>query len=139
MTRSGQQTADITTIDFFERLRAALNDSADFRRSTEWIDCAVLLRLGDELTVWMKWYRGQIIDLHEGPSPLGFTFALSAPAQTWRKIVDLPEGSRQPWARLFNYGELAVDGDVFAYVRVNEALYLMCAHIRSIATGEELR
>jgi hypothetical protein len=58
----------------------------------------------------MKWYRGRIIDLHEGPSPLGFTFALVAPPEAWRQVVELLPNSHRSWAKLLHFGEIATEG-----------------------------
>src|SRR4051812_21364262 len=88
--------SDFPSIELFEAVRDAVNADADFRRATEWFDGSVLIRIGD-FAVWMKWYKGQIIDLHEGPDMLGYTFALSAPQETWQQVFDLPRKSWRPW------------------------------------------
>jgi hypothetical protein len=125
-------TASVFDMRFFEKVRDAVNEDPVFRRATEWFDGSVLLKIGD-FSVWMKWYRGRIIDLHEGPSPLGFTFALVAPLQTWRGIFELPRHSYRPWAKLLHYGEIATEGNMLEASRVLEAQFILLSHIE--ATG----
>ena len=83
----------------------------------------------------MKWYRGQVIDLHEGIDLLGFTFSLTAPEKVWRGIIDLPRTSYKSWAKLFNFGEIAVGGDIVAATRVQEATFIMASHIHDMGNG----
>jgi hypothetical protein len=135
MTTATQTTLDFPSYAFLESVRDALNADPDFQRATEWFDGSLLLRLGD-LTVWMKWYRGRVIDMHEGPDPLGYTFSLSAPAEVWRGVIDLPATSYRPWARLFQFGEIATDGNIIEATRVLEAQFILAAHIRAIGNGE---
>jgi hypothetical protein len=125
---------ELGTYAFFERVRDAVNADPEFRRATEWFDGSVLLRVGD-LAVWMKWYKGQIIDMHEGPDPLGYTWAETAPLDVWRRIVDLPRNSYRPWAKLLHYGEIAVEGNVIEATRLTEARHVFLSHLHDLATG----
>lgn len=116
---------------FLEVVRDALNADPEFGRATAWFDGSVLLRLGD-LAVWMKWYRGHVIDMHEGPDLLGCTFSLSAPAAVWRGIIELPRTSYRPWAKLFQFGEIATEGNIVEATRVLEAQFILASHIHEI-------
>lgn len=126
--------ATLQSLKFFERVRDAVNADPDFATGTEFFDGSVLLKIGD-FSVWMKWYRGQIIDIHEGPDLLGFTFALVAPLETWRDIWDLPRASYRPWGKLFNFGEIATEGDALAATRVLEATFVFIGHVEAIGAG----
>jgi hypothetical protein len=125
---------ELGTYAFFERVRDAVNADPEFRRATEWFDGSVLLRVGD-LAVWMKWYKGQIIDMHEGPSPLGYTFAHTAPLEVWQQIAELPHNVYTPWAKLLHYGEIAVEGNVIEATRLTEARHVFLSHLHDLATG----
>jgi hypothetical protein len=133
-TATAPGRTELGTYAFFERVRDAVNADPDFRRATEWFDGSVLLRVGD-LMVWMKWYRGQIIDMHEGPSPFGYTFAQSAPLEVWQQIVDLPRDCYRPWAKLLHYGDIALEGNIIEATRVLEARFILVSHIHDLATG----
>ncbi|MDQ2621831.1 MAG: hypothetical protein M3Y45_02200 [Actinomycetota bacterium] len=121
---------------FFEAVRDSVNSDPEFSRATQWFDGAVLLRIGD-LDVWMKWYRGQIIDMHEGIDPLGQTFSLVAPLETWRGIIDLPRTSYRPWAKLFNFGEIATEGNIVEASRVLEAQFIFVSHIEKLGRAAQ--
>lgn len=121
-------------VAFFEAVREATNVDPAFRRATEWFDGSVLLRLGEE-QIWMKWYRGQIIDLQQGPSPLGYTFSLEAPLSVWEEIWTLPRQSYRPWAQLIHYGRIATAGSLIEANRVTEAVYAFVSHIHRLGEG----
>jgi hypothetical protein len=127
-------TAEFPSYAFFEQVRDALNADPRFARSTEWFDGSVLLTIGDQ-HIWMKWYRGRVIDMHEGIDLLGSTFTLTAPLDVWRGVIDMPRKSYQPWAKLFNFGDIATGGDIIAATRVLEATFVMAAHIHEIGNG----
>jgi hypothetical protein len=135
MTTATQTIPDFPSYAFLEAVRDALDADPEFARATEWFDGSVLLRFGD-LAVWMKWYRGRVIDMHEGPDPLGHTFSLSAPADVWQGVIDLPPTSYQPWAKLFQFGEIVTDGNIVDATRVLEAQFILADHIRRIGRGE---
>lgn len=116
--------ADFPSLGFFERVCARLGEDPVFREGTEFFDGSVLLEIGD-FKLWMKWYRGRVIELHEGPDLLGFTFALRAPLETWRGIWELPRTSYKPWAKLFNFGEIATDGNALEATRVLEPTFAL--------------
>lgn len=126
--------ADFPSLEFFERVRAATASDPVFRRGTEYFDGSVLLEV-DDFAVWMKWYRGAIIDMHEGADRLGFTFALRASLETWRGIWELPRTALTPWARLFNYGEIVTDGDAVAAGRVLEATFALITQMENEGRG----
>jgi hypothetical protein len=136
MTTATPTTLDFPSYAFLEAVRDALDADPDFARATAWFDGSVLLRLGD-LAVWMKWYRGRVIDMHEGPDPLGYTFSLTAPAAVWQGVIDLPATSYQPWAKLFQFGEIVTGGNLIEATRVLEAQFIVADHIRRIGRGEE--
>jgi hypothetical protein len=125
------------SLENFEEVRDAVNADLEFRRATDLVDASVLLKIGD-FSVWMKWYRGQIIDVHEGPDILGFTFALVAPLETWREVFDLPRTCYQPWAKLYNFGEIAIEGNVLEATRLLEATYILTSHIEALGTGRSV-
>lgn len=122
--------ADFPSLPFFERVAEAAAGDAVFRAGTEHFDGSVLLEIGD-FTVWMKWYRGGIIDMHEGADLLGYTFALRAPRETWTGIWELPRTSYRPWARFFNYGDIVTDGNVVEATRVRPATFAFIGRMQA--------
>jgi hypothetical protein len=84
----------------------------------------------------MKWYRGQVIDVHGGPSLFGFTFALNGSADAWRELVEMPLTSYRSWARILASGAIGPEGNIFEYRRMTEAVYTLCYHVRQLSRGE---
>jgi hypothetical protein len=123
-------------LEFMRALQAQLNESARFRECTAWWDGAVLLKAGGQ-SAWMKWYKGQVIDVQEGPSPLGFTFALTGSADSWTELIQADLTSYRSWARLFASGGLVPEGNIFEYRRMSEAVYTLCYHIRRLGSGRD--
>ncbi len=119
------------SIEFFERVRDEVNDDPEFARLTQLFDGAILLKIGD-FRLWMKWYRGRIIDLHEGPDPLGHTYSLSASEAVWRRVIEMPDTSNRAWAKLFQFGDIATEGDILAATRIMPAQFRFVATIRNI-------
>lgn len=120
--------ADFPSLAFFERVREEVSQDPGFRGGIEHFDGSVLLEIGD-FALWMKWYRGGIIDMHEGADLLGYTFALRAPLATWTGIWKLPRTSYNPWARLFNFGDIATDGNGLEAARVRPATFVFISHM----------
>jgi hypothetical protein len=113
---------DFPSLSFFRRIGEAASRDAVFRAGTEHFDGSVLLEVG-EFVIWMKWYRGGIIDMHEGADILGYTFALRGPLATWVGIWELPRTSHRPWARFFNYGDIVTDGNGVEATRLRPATF----------------
>lgn len=127
-TLDSPRSVQFPELAFFEQVREAVNADPIFQRSTEWFDGSVLIKVGDQ-QIWMKWYRGQIIDMHEGPSPLGFTFSLGASESVWQQIWTLPQNCYRPWAQLIHFGKIATEGSLIDSNRITEAVYTFMSHI----------
>ncbi len=56
-----------------KKLMDWLNASADFQGAAKWFDGSILL-VSDGNILWLKVYSGRVIDVHDKPSPFGFTF-----------------------------------------------------------------
>lgn len=134
-TESPARGARFPDLAFFEAVREATNADTRFRRATQWFDGSVLLRMGED-RLWMKWYRGQIIDMHQGPSPLGYTFSLEAPTAVWEEMWTLPQDSYRPWAQLIHYGKIATGGSLIEANRVTEAVYSLISHIHDLGKDD---
>jgi hypothetical protein len=117
-------------LPFFRRVGEAAGGDAAFRSGTEHFDGSVLMEIGG-FAIWMKWYRGAIIDMHEGADLLGYTFALRAPLETWTGIWELPRTSYRPWARFFNYGDIVTDGNAVEATRVRPATFAFIAQMEA--------
>lgn len=72
---------------FQERLREALNADEEFALESRWFDGSILLEAGAE-RVWLKVYRGQVIDHLEFVPAFGYTFKLTGSEEAWRMLAE---------------------------------------------------
>lgn len=111
------------------QLRDWLNGSSEFQSGARWFDGSVLVSMGDE-TLWLKIYDGRVIDLKPYPSPLGFTFALKASAQTWEVLLgeDRNEILSYTGAR-----KISVEGNLLEFMRVTKTVIALVDGLRAVA------
>ncbi len=67
---------------FQERFISALNGHAEFNEQAQWFDGSVLLEAGAD-TLWLKIYKGKIIDHQAAAPPYGYTFKYSGSEAAW--------------------------------------------------------
>ncbi len=60
----------------------ALNASSEFIRETRWFDGSIVIEV-DKQRLWLKIYRGKVIDAMEMIPPFGATISISGSAQAW--------------------------------------------------------
>jgi hypothetical protein len=136
---SGAEHADAApfpSLLFFELVCQRLNDSPAFSKATAWWDGSILLKLGDD-RLWMKWYKGRVIDVHSGPSPLGYTFALGGPTDVWQQLLAEPLTSVRSWARFLVQGAISPEGNIFEFRRMSVGIYLLVDEMRAVYSSGE--
>lgn len=123
-------------------LRDALNGDPRFAQAARWFDGSVLLQ-SDASQLWLKIYKGQVIDLMPFTPPLGYTFKIAGPATAWdalrsgaRTFADLVTPGRRYFdddPELTTLGEmvsdLVVEGNGIEANRMTEAQYLIAEHL----------
>ena len=67
---------------FVERFLEALAADPEFEQEARWFDGSILIEVGAE-PLWLKVYRGKVIDTLEFTPVFGYTFKLSAAPDTW--------------------------------------------------------
>ena len=77
------------------RFVKALNANADFRTQTQLFDGSVLLEV-DQDRLWLKIYRGKVIDHETFVPAFGYTFKFSGTEAAWTQLLS---GKRR-WADL---------------------------------------
>jgi hypothetical protein len=71
--------------EFQERFLAALGDDAEFAAEARWFDGSILVEVGDE-RLWLKIYRGRVIDTLEFVPVFGYTFKISGSVTAWSML-----------------------------------------------------
>jgi len=77
------------------RFVKALNANAEFRTQTRLFDGSVLLEVEQD-RLWLKIYRGKVIDHETVVPPFGYTFKFSGTEAAWKQLLS---GKRR-WADL---------------------------------------
>lgn len=115
-----------------DELRDAVNGDSDFNEQARWFDGTILLEMGDE-QLWIKCYKGEIIDTMETLPPIGYTFKVTGSKSSWEQYL---RGERQ-FGDLINYGEeidpeIWTEGDLIEANRMHEATYLLVKHLKEV-------
>jgi len=132
---------------FQTRFVKALNANRAFVEQTRWFDGSVLLEV-DHDRLWLKIYRGTVIDHAAAVPPFGYTFKFTGPLAAWQSLIS---GKRR-WAALTypgkrdfaddpdlkRVGELAVDiateGNLLEAGRMAEAMFELAYTLAKTAT-----
>ena len=75
----------ITDEEFRDRFLEALAADAEFEAEARWFDGSILIGVGDQL-LWVKIYRGKVIDTLEFVPVFGYTFKLSGSEAAWEML-----------------------------------------------------
>ena len=75
----------ITDPAFQERFREALAGDPEFEAEARWFDGSILIGVGPE-ALWLKVYRGKVIDVLEFVPVFGYTFKLSGSVAAWEML-----------------------------------------------------
>ena len=130
------------------RFLKALNANAEFVTQTQWFDGSVLLEVGDD-RLWLKIYRGKVIDHQTSVPPFGYTFKFSGTEAGWKLLLS---GKRR-WAdltfpgkryfdddpKLKRVGEMevviATEGNTLEAGRMTEAMFLLAYTLKDAANA----
>lgn len=134
--------------DYQERLVAALNADDGFALESRWFDGSILLEAGAQ-RLWLKVYRGKVIDQLDFVPPFGYTFKVAGSKAAWemlaggeRTFTDLATAGSRYAASLeeIEQGgggvrppELAIEGNGFEAGRMHLALIRLAAAVRATA------
>ncbi len=125
----------------------ALNKNQAFATQAAVFDGSVLLEVDND-KLWLKIYKGQVIDHDTNVPAFGYTFKFSGPEAHWQYLLD----GKKLWAdltfpgkRYFDddpgltrLGELSVDiateGNLLEAGRMTEAMFELAYTLRDVAT-----
>jgi hypothetical protein len=133
---------------FEERFVAALNAHPVFNQQAQWFDGSVLLEVGSDL-LWLKIYKGKVIDHQPAVPPFGYTFKFSGSEASWELLTS----GQRLWADLTFPGkryfdddpklssagtpavEIRTEGNLLEAARLTEAMFQMAYVLRDCARG----
>jgi hypothetical protein len=129
-----------------QRFVDALNANEAFTTQASAFDGSVLLQVDDD-KLWLKIYKGRVIDHEPAPSAFGYTFKFCGSAAAWQLLLD---GKRRwadltfPGTRYFTddpklatvgqpHVEIATEGNLLEAARLTEAMFLLAYTLRDAA------
>lgn len=127
--------------EFRERFIAALADEPEFEQEARWFDGSILIEVGAE-PLWLKVYRGKVIDTLEFTPVFGYTFKVSGSPEAWamlgsgeRTFTDLASAGSRYLGSLeeieaagggYRPPELAIEGNGVEAGRMHLATMYLC-------------
>ncbi|WP_254525849.1 hypothetical protein [Natrinema caseinilyticum] len=112
---------------------SAANDDDAFERAAEHFDGSIAMEIGDE-TVWLKVYRGEIIDTERYVPQFGATFRLVGSEGAWHRLAtgDLS------FSQALYETAIRTQGNKLEANRLRDAIELFVRHLQATA-GERGR
>ncbi|WP_227134730.1 hypothetical protein [Halorubellus salinus] len=120
------------TADWFREFASELEDDESFTTEMRHFDGSVRLDVGDD-TVWMKIYRGQILEVLAEEAEFGSTFAISGPAEEWERLLTQ---ERNPFGEQQTLGLLQFSGNVLESTRMVDGINAMVRVLRAQTDDE---
>jgi hypothetical protein len=136
----------IADIALQQRFVDALNANDEFSTQARAFDGSILLQV-DSDQLWLKIYKGRVIDHEPAASAFGYTFKLSGAESAWMLLI---EGKRRwadltfPGKRYFDddpelktvgadHVDIATEGNLLEAARLTEATFLLAYTLRDVA------
>ena len=110
---------------------ASVNDDESFQRAAEHFDGSIALEIG-ETTVWLKLYRGAIIDTESYVPRFGATFRLTGEAADWQRLAN----RELSFSQASYQGIISSSGDKLEANRMREAIELFVRHLQRVVANE---
>ena len=129
-----------------QRFIDALNANEDFNTQAQAFDGSILLQV-DSDQLWLKIYKGRVIDHATAAPVFGYTFKLSGAERAWNLLL---YGKRRwadltfPGTRYFGndpelktvgqaHVEIATEGNLLEAARLTEATFILAYALRDSA------
>ena len=127
-----------------------LNENSEFSMQTRAFDGSIQLEIGDSL-LWLKIYKGSVIDFATEPSVFGYTFKITGVEKSWaylfsgerrwadwtfpgkRDCSDDPELSRLGEMT----SEISIQGNLLEAGRLTEAVFELAYTLRKVVTIQQ--
>ncbi|RYF55735.1 MAG: hypothetical protein EOO27_20240 [Comamonadaceae bacterium] len=141
--------ARLDSDEFAQKLVQAVNADTRFAREAQWFDGSILLEDGSS-RLWLKIYKGQVIDHMPFVPPIGFTFKVTGPSEAWDELVDGKKFTDLVLAGTRRFqgvesvvdgaglrpGRITFEGNLMEAHRVIEAIYLISEAYASTAQSQ---
>lgn len=119
--------AEFPAVEWFRSFGETLEDDDRFRRAMARFDGSLKLEIGDDV-VWMKLYRGRVLEVLGQEAEFGSTFTIAGPVEQWDRLLT---EERNPFGEQQTLGKLEFRGNVLEATRMNDGLNVLVEHLRA--------
>ncbi|MFC7157683.1 hypothetical protein ACFQPA_19840 [Halomarina halobia] len=106
------------SLEWFREFTEVLEDDPEFRQSMRHFDGSIRLEVGDQ-TIWMKIYRGRVIEVLDQEAEFGTTFTISGPSEEWERLLT---ADHNPFGEQQTLGKLVFSGNVLESTRLIDGI-----------------
>jgi putative sterol carrier protein len=132
-----------------EKIIQELNKNSQFSAQTEAFDGSIQLEIGDCM-LWLKIYKGAVIDFAAEPSIFGYTFKITGSEKSWeylftgaRRWADLTFPGKRDFSddpELSRLGEMSseisIQGNLLEAGRLTEAVFELAYTVRKVVNNQ---
>jgi len=119
--------------DWFRSFGDELESDEEFQQSMRHFDGSIRLDIGEDV-VWMKIYRGRILEVADQEAEFGSTFSIEAPLSEWERLLT---AEKNPFGEQQTLGKIAIGGNALEATRVTNGLNVLVENLRA-ATPDTL-
>jgi hypothetical protein len=132
-----------------EKFIQELNKNPEFSAQTEAFDGSIQIEIGDSM-LWLKIYKGSVIDFATEPSVFGYTFKIVGSEKSWtylftgdRRWADLTYPGKRDFSddpELSRLGEMSseisIQGNLLEAGRLTEAVFELAYTMRKVVGSQ---
>jgi len=119
--------ANFPTVEWFRQFAQTLEDDESFQKTMRRFDGSIKLEIGDQ-TVWMKVYRGQILEVLGQEAEFGSTFTIAGPSEEWERLLT---EDHNPFGEQQTLGLITISGNVLESNRLIDGINAMVDCLRA--------
>ncbi|WP_323173371.1 hypothetical protein [Natrialba sp. PRR66] len=113
---------------------AAVNGDEAFERAAEHFDGSVAMEIGDDI-VWLKVYRGEIIDTERYVPQFGATFRLVGSERAWQRLA----AGETSFSQALYETTVRTRGNKLEANRLRDAIELFVRHLQTTTPDDPSR
>lgn len=112
----------------------AVNSNEEFERAAEHFDGSVAMEIGDDI-VWLKVYRGEIIDAERYVPQFGATFRLVGSERAWQRLA----AGETSFSQALYETTVRTRGNKLEANRLRDAIELFVRHLQTTTPDDPSR
>jgi putative sterol carrier protein len=119
--------ASFPSAEWFRSFSETLEEDGDFQRAMARFDGSIKFEIGND-TVWIKFYRGNVLEVLGQEAEFGSTFTVAGPTQEWIRLLT---EDRNPFGEQQTLGKIEFRGNALEATRITDGLNILVDHLRA--------